>query len=182
MKISRLFVILVVSLSVLAPVFGAETLAQSETETVLDGVVKPDEYSYAASFDRGRLDLFLHWNEDILSVALVGDTKGWVAVGFNSLRMDDALIFFGFVDGDEENFRVDLGRGHQHSEVDDTDIPGYSLTENDGVTVMEIELPAGDFIASGAAELETILAHGAKDSYRAIHRFRTSHSVELESR
>jgi hypothetical protein len=182
MRISRFLIILLVSFLSVPSVFSADALAPSEQETVLDGVVGENEYSYSVSFDRGRLDLFLNWNEDVLSVGLVGDTKGWVAVGFNSLRMDGAAIFFGFVDGNDENFRIDLGRGHQHSEVDDAAVLGYALTENDGVTVMEVELPAGDFIASGAAELQTILAYGNRDSDQAIHRFRASHSAALESR
>lgn len=169
----------VMSIVLSLPVYSQAGLRETVEAAVVDGTIGEAEYSYSASFDRDRLELHLNWSGNILSVGLVGQTNGWIGVGFNSLQMDKALILIGYVTDGEVSFRVDLGQNHRHGETDGVEIADYSLSEEGKRTILEVALLAADFIPAGGSELLTILAYGGKDDFRSIHRFRGAFSVPL---
>jgi len=175
----RTLVIAAIMAGASLPLFSQDALTRGGEEPAIDGLIAAGEYSYSASFDRDRIRLFLNWSGDVLSVGVVGETTGWVGVGFDSLKMDGAVIFFGYVDKDEIVFRGDLGRGHRHSESDALEAAGYALQEEGKATTMEIALNAGDFLPDSGGGLEVILAYGSRDSLSAIHRYRTAVSVAV---
>jgi len=177
--LKRLMAVAAVVAGVALPLAGQEALSQRGDEPTLDGVIGADEYSYSASFDKDRIQLFLNWSDQVLSVGVIGETKGWVGVGFDSLKMDGAMIFIGYVDGEEIVFRGDMGRGHRHSGSDALEAAGYALQQEEKVTTMEIALDAGDFLPDSGGDLQVILAYGNRDSLSAIHRYRTAVSVPV---
>jgi hypothetical protein len=180
---NRFFIILLVSF-ILSPLssFSEEVLSISGDTAVVDGAIDENEYSCQVSLDKDSMILYLNLNEEKLSVAVEAETTGWIGVGFNSLRMNGSVILIGYVEGTETAFRLEIGKGHAHSNLSRDDVLGYSLTEKDGRTVMEAELTSGNYIRPGQSELNVILAYGGKDSFRAMHRFRTSVKVKLDGK
>ena len=177
----RLYINFIVGL-ILLPLssFSEEVLSITGDNTVVDGAIDENEYSCQVSLDKDRMILYLNWSEEKLSVAVEAETTGWIGVGFNSLRMNGAVILIGYIEGTETAFRLDIGKGHSHSISTQDDLLGYSLTEKYGRTVMEAELTPGNYIRSGQSDLSVILAYGGKDSFRSIHRFRTAVKVKLD--
>ncbi len=157
-------------------------LAVSAKEPVVDGVVKPGEYSWKKSF--GQLELSLSRTEDTLWIGAVGSTTGWVSVGLGSLKMDKSAIYFGFVDSaGKTQFKPQLGVGRSHADTEDPDIAGSlvasAMKEEGGKTTLEFALSAEQWIAEGQAALDLIYAIGAQDSFSPRHTMRGSLAVPL---
>jgi hypothetical protein len=163
--------------------FSQDTsLAISEKAIVVDGVVKPDEYSFTQDF--GQLTLYLNRSTDTLWIGVVGATTGWVAVGLGSQRMDAATIFMGFVDAaGKVQFKPQLGSGHSHQDLtakDVTDsIVSFAMKEAGGKTTLELALKAGTWAKKGQAALDLIFAVGAQDSFAPRHSYRGALEVKL---
>ncbi len=172
-----------------ALVLGAEAgfaqdaaLAVGAKEAVIDGVVKPGEYTWSKSF--GQLELFLARTADTLWIGAVGATTGWVSVGLGSMRMDKSAIYFGFVDSaGKVQFKPQLGAGHGHADTKDAAVAGSLLAsamkEEGGKTTLEIAVAAKQWIADGQAALQLIYAIGSQDSFSARHTMRGAVSVPL---
>ena len=87
----------------------------------------------------------LSWSLDgeDLTVTMSAETKGWISVGLGSNRMDGAVMFFGFVKDDTVYFEEHLGKGHRHNKTDVQRQVEYEVTENDGVTEMDVHRSKG---------------------------------------
>jgi hypothetical protein len=160
----------------------AQSLATTTTKPVVDGVVNTGEYSF--SKDYGSLVLHVNRTADSLTVAVVGTTKGWVAFGLGSQKMDGATIFIGFVQADGKvQFKPQAGRGHVHrdttAEVAAT-IVKSAMAEKDGKTTLEVELKPASYIAAGAKQLDMIYAQGSDDSFVPGHMVRGSLGLALK--
>jgi hypothetical protein len=87
-------------------------------DPVVDGKVSPGEYSHSQKLMSGKL--VLSWQADAdggLYVAVTAMTKGWVAVGLGSTRMEGSTIYIGSVGNDgTPAFSEDTGKGHGHLE------------------------------------------------------------------
>jgi len=158
------------------------SLAISEKATVVDGVVKADEYSFTRDF--GQLKLYLNRSADTLWIGVVGATTGWVAVGLGSQRMDAATIFMGFVDAaGKVQFKPQLGSGHSHQDLtakDVTDsIVSSAMKEANGKTSLELALKAGTWAKKGQAALDLIFSVGGQDSFAPRHSYRGALEVKL---
>jgi hypothetical protein len=156
-------------------------LAVTGSATVVDGIVAAGEYSYTQDF--GQMKISLNRTADALSIAVVGSTKGWVAVGVGSLRMNGAVMFLGYVDSSgKAQFKVQAGQGHSHSDttqsVQDT-VASYAMKEVNGVTVLELALKPAAYVKAGQTELDLIFAEGSGDSFGPFHTFRGSLPVTL---
>ncbi len=156
-------------------------LKKGTLRTVVDGVVSAGEYSWTRTF--GPVQLSLNLTADALYVAVVGATKGWVAVGLGSLVMNNADIFMGYVGADgKTQFRPQLGSGHRHSNapqaVSDTVIAS-AMKETGGKTTLEVELKPAAYVKAGQAAVDIIFAQGSEDSFTSIHSYRGSVSVPL---
>lgn len=157
-------------------------LPVSAKEAVVDGVVKPGEYTWSKSF--GQLELFLSRSADTLWIGAVGSTTGWVSVGLGSMRMDKSAIYFGFVDpSGKVQFKPQLGAGHGHADTADPAIAGSLLAsamkEEGGKTTLEIAVKAGQWITDGQAALNLIYAIGSQDSFSPRHTLRGAIAVPL---
>ena len=179
-KIIRTLLTAVCFLVVLTALGFGDSLKTTASGTTLDGKIVSGEYSYEASFDSNRLKLYLNRTPTTLSVGIMAETSGWVAVGFDSLMMDKAKIFIGYVQGGKISFRSDRGQGHRHGPDGSVDVKGHALFEEAGKTVMEIEFAPGSLIGSGDRSLSLIIGYGGSDSFSSMHRYRTSSRIDLE--
>lgn len=156
-------------------------LAVSTNKVVADGVVKANEYGFSKELD--SLTLYVNRSKDTLSLAIVGETTGWVAVGLGSQKMEGATIFMGFVGADGKvQFKSQIGTGHSHTDaaksVEDT-VSSYAIKEANGKTTMELSLKAAAYIKDGQAALDLIYAVGEDKSFRPRHSSRGALSLKL---
>jgi len=158
----------------------AQSLGVDADKPLVDGVIDAKEYGYTKDF--GRLTLHFRRTSDTLFIGVVGKTAGWVAVGLDSLRMDSALIFMGFVKDEEAQFKSQVGSGHTHKDSD-AEIAGSVLSsamkEEGGNTVLEVELKSAPYISKDQKELQVIYAMGAADVFTQQHTMRGSMKVPL---
>ncbi len=159
----------------------AQRVAVTNTKPVVDGVIKPGEYSFSKDFK--QLTLYVTRTADALYVGVVGETTGWVAFGLGSLRMDGATIFMGFVGTDGKvQFKPQAGRGHTHhdttKEVSDSVI-AYAMKETGSTTTLEVELKPDMYIKSGQGFLDVIYAEGTDKSFVPYHMFRGAIELTL---
>jgi hypothetical protein len=168
---------------------GASSFAQSKnlavttSKPVVDGVVNTNEYSFSQDF--GQMTVYVNRTADTLSIAVVGATKGWVALGLGSLRMDGATIFMGFVDSaGKVSFKPQAGQGHTHQDVGQdvqSTIISSAMKEAGGKTTLEIALKPASYIKTGQKEIDIIYAQGNEDSFVPRHMYRGSLAVKLAS-
>ncbi|MGA2479544.1 MAG: DOMON domain-containing protein [Spirochaetia bacterium] len=178
MKRSTVFFVALCLLLALGAGTGfAQSLAVTANKTVVDGVVHPDEYSFTQV--SGPLTLYANRTASTLNIALTGKTRGWVAVGLGSLKMNGASIFIGYVGNDGKvQFKPQLGSGHSHKDTSAAVISYAIRTEGD-TTTMEIALNANEYVKSGQASLDLIFAMGEDKSFVSYHSYRSSLSLKL---
>lgn len=163
---------------------GSSRLGLTTNAPVVDGVVRPGEYTFTK--DTGDLVLSVSRSSDTLWLAVTGQTTGWVGVGVGALQMDGATIFMGYVDDNGKIvFKPQAGMpGHTH--VDTTPavlatVISYAMKESGGVTTLEVALKAAPYIAAGQKELDLIFAVGPNDTFTDYHLDRDFVSLSLDS-
>ncbi len=162
--------------------FGqAKSLAITTNKTVVDGVVKPGEYSFTQDFD--DLSLSVNRTAEALYLAVVGNTTGWVSVGLGSLKMDGATMFMGFVSAaGKVQFKPVLGSGHSHKDAG-SDVSGTIISstvkESGGKTTLELALRPAAYIKTGQSSLQIIFAEGTEKSFIPHHMYRGSLNLPL---
>ncbi|MBU0926134.1 MAG: hypothetical protein KKA67_00135 [Spirochaetes bacterium] len=145
--------------------------AQSASVPTLDGKLSASEYADVQ--EQGGITVAAHLSDDgsTLYVAVSAPTKGWVAIGVGSTRMDGSYMILGYSIDGAQSVSFERGKGHSHSPAP---APGAkaALTEVDGVTTLEASFPAASFVKDG--KLPTIAAYGNKDDFRSIHARKTA--------
>jgi hypothetical protein len=178
----RVFVFTAVLLALLARAACAEdkppALARTTGTAQIDGTIAAGEYSLTVDLAKAKLALL--WIEDTLAIGVTAETKGWVAVGLGSRRMDKAVIFIGYATGDQTQLKIQRGAGHSHRDVDSKAMTSYAIAEKGKDTTMEIALKASSFIAPDQSVLDLIVAYGGSDSFSGFHRYRTPLSIALQ--
>jgi hypothetical protein len=159
----------------------AQNLAVTTNKVAVDGAVTANEYGFSKEFD--SLTLYVNRTKDSLSLAIVGDTSGWVSVGLGSLKMDGATIFMGYVGADGKvKFTSQMGAGHRHADaaksVADT-VSSYAIKEANGKTTMELSLNPAAYIKDGQSSLDLIYAVGEDKSFVPRHSSRGALSLKL---
>jgi len=143
----------------------------------VDGVIADGEYSLLTEAEGMKLGLA--WTADALFVGLSAPTTGWVAVGLGGARMDGALIYIGYVTGNETRLKIQRGTAHRHADYETNAPAQYSMKEADGRTVLELALKPTGLITRGQKSLDIIVAMGGADSFVSFHKARASISVGL---
>jgi hypothetical protein len=159
---------------------GAEdplSLSQTKSSPRVDGVIADGEYALTAN--ALDMQINLSWTGETLSVGVSGQTSGWVAVGLGSSAMNDAVIYIGFVSGDQAQLKVQKGAGHRHGDLDSNAPLQYAVQERSGQTTLEIALKASSFITKGQKQLEIIFAMGSARSFASMHKARYTATVSL---
>lgn len=162
---------------------GAQTnpvLSVSDASVTVDGVSAASEYTATAEFDKTQL--FFARDKNNVYVSIIGETTGWVAVGFGSMKMDGALLFIGFVSADgKAQGKLQKGTAtHSHDDFASDALVQFAMKEADGMTTLELVLKASSVIAKGARELPVIWAVGTSDSFSSLHKARGSLTVTLK--
>ena len=120
------------------------TSSPPQSEWKPDGIIEKNEYTHAALFASGSLEI--HWknDNDFLYMALNGQTKGWLSIGFEpSFSMKDADMIFGWVTDDEEIVLDLFSTGAFGPHPPDTELGGsdnileYGGIEDETNTVIE---------------------------------------------
>jgi hypothetical protein len=178
-------IVLTVLFSLLIALAGSAAFAQSlavgTAKPTVDGVVKAGEYAFSQQFDANTV--YASRTSDTLYLAVVGSTKGWVALGLGSLKMNGSSIFMGFVGADGKvQFKPQTGTGHRHVNADksaDDTIVSYQIKEADGKTTLELALKSAEYIKSGQSALDLIFAVGEDKSFTPYHTARGSLALKL---
>lgn len=178
----RALVFTVALLALLARAACAEdkprALVRSPGRAQIDGTIAAGEYSLTV--DLAKAKLALRWTDDLLAIGVTAETKGWIAVGLGSRKMDKAIIFIGFATGDQAQVKIQKGAGHSHGDVALEAMSAYALAEKGKETTMEIAVKAPSFITADQTGLDLIVAFGGSDSFSGLHRYRTSLTVALQ--
>ena len=168
------------------------TLVNKEQEPELDGIVSPDEYPFNARFKGG--DFVVHWRveDDTIFMALVGETDGWVAIGFEPTKaMKDADMIFGWVSsGGEVNVVDAYSTGTNGPHPPDTDLGGtddilaFGGTKEGGTTTIEFKrlLSTGDSYDKTIpkdGEVDIIWGTGPSDSFTSKHGSKGSGRLDI---
>jgi hypothetical protein len=154
------------------------TIAELSDAPGVDGTVADGEYPSSVEFS--GLSLHAGERDGSLFVAVVGETAGWVAVGFNSRRMDGAHIIIAYDAGDSQSIQEHSGRGHRHQQTQEGIAIQSAVLESDGVTVLEVEVPLNDVRDGSSQNIDLITGYGAQDNVTQYHTFRTAVQAVLE--
>ena len=142
-------------------------LKETSNETVVDGVVESDEYSYSREFQDATL--YINWRDGKVYLAVEANTKGWVGVGFGSTMMNNSHILIGYVDKGKPVFKEQVGKGKSHTDTGTKHVQSYKMKEEKGKTTLELVFNKGDIIQSGQQKIDFIIAYGKKDSLTQYH-------------
>jgi hypothetical protein len=154
------------------------TIAEVSEAPSVDGALADGEYPSSVEFS--GLTLHAGERDGSLFVAVVGETSGWVAVGFNSRRMDGAHIIIAYDAGDTQSVQEHAGRGHRHRTTEDGIALQTAVVESDGVTILEVEVPLNDVRDGSSSNVDLITGYGAQDNVTQYHTFRTPVRAVLE--
>lgn len=154
-------------LSLAALPLAAQELAPQAAAPRADGVAAPGEYAYEASYAGMRLGAALSPDGKTLYLALSAPTKGWVAIGLGSLKMDGAHMVLGYEAPGKAVVSEEKGKGHSHSPTEDKRLLTSAVKEGAGSTVLEIGLPLAGLESQGKIKL--LIAYGARDDLRSPH-------------
>lgn len=155
----------------------AQELPIGPSAVKVDGLISDKEYSLTVPLN--NMTLYLTRTADTLYLALSAPTKGWVALGFGSSRMDGARIFIGSVTDGTVSLSEQLGRGHGHNQVGDPLTASYGMVEDAERTTLELALDAGDVISAGQSELMVLAAFGGTDEITRYHASRDRLTFQL---
>ena len=169
--------LLVFSMIACAEEQQSNVLVISAQQPVVDGEIKASEYSLIFNF--ARMDLYMSRDQQNLTFALEGKTTGWVAIGFNEMLMDDALIFLAYVEGGKSQLVQQLGVGHSHQDADLDLLVKHAILEADPKTIFEGKIPINKLLKESQKELKIIIACGEDDNIDSYHAFRQGFTIKL---
>jgi hypothetical protein len=175
----RAVILSTILLCLFAALAGAQTLTHAATGTApkTDGVIADKEYAVATT--DATLPASFSWIGDTLYVAVSAKTAGWVAIGLGSTKMNNAIMYIGYVTGDQTQMKVQIGSGHAHADTASSAPTSFKMTESGGMTTLELALKAADFIKAGQKSLELIVAMGTGDSFISMHKSKAVATLAL---
>jgi hypothetical protein len=162
---------------------GSTAFASVEETPVVDGVVQQNEYNSSRTFASDAFQLYWTINDSTIFVGMIGQTTGWIAVGFDpTTSMLDADLMYGWVESDGTVILYDaislnsFGSNHP-KDVDNggvDNILSYNGTEDSGVTTIEFSrnLITGDDNDNdipNSGTIDIIWAIGNTDSFTSAH-------------
>lgn len=159
---------------ILAALAAATAAAQVP---VLDGVIAGGEYRFVETKSGIRLAASLSADGSTLYVAVSGATRGWVAFGVGSPRMNGAYMILGFQEaGGRTVISEETGVGHSHR-PNAQRVATAVVREQDGVTTLEASFPAAAFVQNG--QVQAIAALGNRDDLTSLHRARAAFVIRF---
>jgi hypothetical protein len=175
--LNKHLVLILVLLSVGLTLASAQKLPITPSSVKVDGLISEKEYAFTVPLE--KMTVVVTRTADTLFVGLSAQTKGWVALGFGSERMDGAHLFIGTVTDGTASISQQLGSGHSHKEISENLKIDYAVVEDSGSTTLEIALKTSDVIAVGQKEIAILASFGGTDKINAYHSARGSITFQL---
>jgi hypothetical protein len=119
----------------------------------IDGTVSQGEYDSTTTLGNGRLNLYWTISGDRIFIAMRGETRGWISIGFEPSRvMKDADMIIGWFSGSSASVVDAYSTGLTGPHPADTglggtdDIISFDGSESGGFTTIELvrKLSTGD--------------------------------------
>jgi hypothetical protein len=170
-------VLILVLLSLGLTLASAQTLSLTPSSVKIDGLISDKEYALTVPLE--KMTVYVTRTADTLFLGLSAQTKGWVALGYGSDRMDGARLFIGTVIDGTASLSQQLGKGHGHREISDNLTIDYAIVEDSGRTTLEIALKTADAIAVEQTELQVLVSFGSTDKITAYHASRDRLTFQL---
>jgi len=175
--LNKHIVLILVLLSLGLALASAQKLPIGSSSVKIDGLISDKEYALTVPLD--KMNVYITRTADTLFLAISASTKGWVALGFGSDRMDGARIFIGAVTDGTASVSEQLGRGHGHNQIGDPLTVSYGMVEDAERTTLELAFKAGDVITAGQSELQVLAAFGSTDKITRYHASRDRLTFQL---
>jgi rhodanese-related sulfurtransferase len=160
----------------------------------MDGQISEKEYTQNKIYDKGNLELHWRIEGDNVAIAMKAKTNGWISLGISpTVMMKDADMIIGWVEKNGETKLFDafstgeMGPHPPDEKLGGTnDISIFAGTEIGEYTTIEFQrkLDTGDkydrpFPRSG--NLKIIVAYGSRDDFAAMHSFRATDTITIET-
>ena len=152
---------------------------------------------YAMEYDHTLEDkkMSFSWkvDGDLIHIKLVGQTEGWVGIGFNpSKKMKDANFILGYVKEGKVEIADEFGTSNTGHKADTkldgtTDVEVLGGTEDDGITTIEFSIPLNSQDPRDATIVvdgDTIVLlgyGGGRKTFKSRHKYRSTFSVNLHT-
>ncbi|MFW9997778.1 MAG: DOMON domain-containing protein [Candidatus Odinarchaeota archaeon] len=117
--------------------------------TTVNGIIEPSEYD--GSFFESVTGMYTYWvhNSVNLSIGIISQGRGWVAIGFGEEMDGASMIMGGVFDSDNSIYCYDLigtggyspGHGKDIDEGGEDNVLEYYATQNTTHTVLEFIIP-----------------------------------------
>lgn len=145
----------------------AQSLEYAAGEVVVDGTAGPSEYPRSDQLKGIRVFYALSQDRSVLYLTVTAPTSGWVALAPGSSRMHGAFLILGYHDGNNAVVREDTGFLWFHSPNKDQGTVEAAVWEMDGLTSLEVALPAARWLEK--PELEVMVSFGPRDNFTDKH-------------
>ena len=162
---ARIFAFLCVA-AIAASGFAAPLSLGVGTATV-DGAIGQGEYANFATLSGIGFGSSLSADGSVLTLAVQAPTTGWVAIGLGANVMNGAWMLLAYDDGVKPAYSEQLGAGHFHKAVTASKLLKSVVKQSGGVTVLEVQVKAADFIKDG--NLPVIMAYGKSADFVSRH-------------
>ena len=164
--------VLVVSVSIQAQA----SLSASSNLPKSDGVLAANEYQYNTSVSGMAIGATLG-SDGMLYLSIQAKTAGWVALGVGGRVMNGSRLFIAYDAQPKPVFTEQKGIGHSHVDAADSVITAWSVKQADGVTTLELVLPAKVAVVSG--NLDLLFAYSDTTAITMHHKARGSLSLAV---
>jgi hypothetical protein len=176
--LNKHLVLILALLSLGLTLASAQKLPITPSSVKVDGLISEKEYALTVPLE--KMTVVITRTADTLFIGLSAQTKGWVALGSGSERMDGAHLFIATVTDGTASLSQQLGSGHSHKEVSDNLAIDYAIVEGSDRTTLEIALKTSDVISVGQTELTILASFGGTDKITAYHSARDHITFQLQ--
>ena len=156
---------------------SAQELPVGPPSVKVDGLISDEEYALSIPLD--NITVHAARTADTLYFGISAQTRGWVALGFGSERMDGASLFIGTVTRGAASLSSQLGRAHSHNEIGANPVTDFAMSEEADRTTMELAFKAADLITAGQTDLTILAAFGPNDRLNSYHVSRGRLTIQL---
>ncbi|GAB6089216.1 DOMON domain-containing protein [Spirochaeta dissipatitropha] len=146
----------------------------------IDGTIDESEYSHLHMTSSMAI-YFSRIDDDNIAVAVTAPTQGWLAIGFESARMDGAYMLIAFSQNGEQFFEEHRGSGWSHSKMAEFRVNEYAVAHSpDDHSIFEAVVPAEIIEINGRGEeFPFIIAHSRQQNFTARHVYRSSERFRI---
>jgi hypothetical protein len=173
----RTIVAIAAILALSASLSAQSALSASSSIPVPDGAFGANEYQFKTDVSGMSIGATLG-TDGMVYLSIKAQTGGWVALGVGGRVMNGSRLFLAFDAGGKQVFSEQKGIGHSHVDAADSAVTKWSVKQSDGVTTLELVLPAK--VAVGGGKLELLFAYSDTTAFTVHHKARGSMSLAVQ--